>query len=159
MTGWLLAASWISLLIEYVVYVTVIVVGIVVLGWMRRKKHKPVEQIAVQRTQEIIKRIDGFFEAEKKQTKKTMAEHLFLAKKMQLHAEVGDLLVLIDREAMESKRIEYQEIEGCYRRALNALYELDTTWGGEETLALLMSAKKELSRALTLFERMPEGKR
>ncbi len=153
----LLLASGLPLLIEYIFYFVIIVVGLIILSQMKRKKKKPTAQIAIQKTQEILKKIDGVLSEDKKQTK--TAEYVFPVKKMQLYAEVGDLLVLIDREASESRQIEYQEIEGYYRRASDKLYELNAIWDGKEITRLLKETKKELLGALSLLERISDRKK
>ena len=115
---------------------------------MKRASKKPVNCIAVEKTQKSIKHVDKLLEEQKKNK---LSQYTLPGKIMQLSSEIGDLEVLADREFTQNKNITYDGIVACYQKILSKLSELTMNWSHETVTTVLTDVKLDLQQALELL--------
>lgn len=138
-----------SVIMQYIVYGAIFVLGLVVLFFMKRRSRRPVIVLAVEKTEAAIGRTEKLLES----TEKKGGEYAFPARLMQLGNEVGDLVVLADRELTENRNITYEGVLSAYQAAADKLAAIDV-WDAPSAAKGLAGVKADLERALGILREL-----
>lgn len=137
-----------SVLLEYVIYGGIFIVGLIILFFMNQAKKKPVSVTALAKTKDSIARIDELIgECEKKYNVYTL-----LTKTLRLTSEIGDLVVLAEDEVTRNRNIAYDGALSAFQQAAKVVGEIDITYDMAHALTSLTQAKNALSGAKSLIE-------
>ncbi len=144
-----------SLVIEYIFYGGIFVIGLVILICMRRRSRRPVPRLAVDRTEEADKKMESILTA----VGKRGSEYTFPARLLQIGSDVGDLVLLADRELTENRNIAFEDILAAYQAAADRLAAVNA-WDAEAAPEGLQAVKAELEKALGILKKLTkEGKK
>ncbi len=137
------------LVIQYVIYGSIFIVGLIILIIMKRISKKPVTATAITQTKKAIEKVDALLSDGEK-----VSDYMFPAKILQLSSVVGDLLLLADKEFTTNKNIAYEGVLGAYVTASKRLDEIALTWERETSKEPLEGVKNDLQRALNILEQI-----
>lgn len=140
-----------SLLTQYAFYGAILIVGLIILAFMNRAAKKPVSVLAVSKSEALIKRIEKLLA---EQEKKKNGLYILPAKIMQINSEVGDLVVLADREFTQNRNIAYEGVLSCYQAAAAKLGDFVITWDVQEAAKVLMGVKEDLEKSLVILAKI-----
>jgi FtsZ-interacting cell division protein ZipA len=144
MSALLISEQWISLLIQYIVYGVIIIVGLIVLLLLRKRDKRPNMVIAKQKTEKLQKEIDTLL----KQTGKE--ELLFPVKYTQLKNRIGDLVVLTEKEVTEKRNVAYADVLEGYKALQNMLGE-EENWSRKRFHKELSTIQAKLNEVYNLL--------
>ena len=137
------------LLTQYIFYGAIFVVGLIVLGIMKRHSKKPAVGIAIAKTDNAIKHLNKLLKiAESDKDDYTMP-----AKLLQLASEVGDLVIIADTECNERKNIAYDGVLSHYKNAATILSDLNENWPHKVDAKKLSQVKSALEDALEILKK------
>lgn len=139
MNGLLAVNETLSLLIQYIVYGSIFVVGLIVLIFLRKREKRPNMVIAKGKTEQLLKELEKILKNREKE------EYLFPVKYTQLKNRVGDLVVLTEKEVTEKRNIAYDEVLTGYK-------ELQDRLANEEN----WSRKRFFEEAEYIYKRLKE---
>lgn len=144
-----------SILIQYLFYGGVFIVGLIILFFMKRSSKKPFSQTALAKTEALLKRTDKL-SAECGQKYNVYA---FMAKSLRLSNDIGDLVVLAENEVVQKRNIAYDGVLSAYQAAAKLAGDIDITYNAQQVIAALGGIKTFLSQAESLITRMNDGKK
>lgn len=134
------AEDW-KLLIQYIFYGLIFVIGLIVLMLMRRADRRSKMTEAKEKTEKLIKRIETL------QGEKGMQNYLIVGQISQIHSAVGDLLVLAEQEVIGNRNITYDGVLTIYKDVFQRL-ETERFLGDKNGIKdALKYAHEELVRA------------
>lgn len=140
-----------SVIMQYIFYGAIFIIGLIVLGIMNRGSKKPVAVRAFAKTETVIKNIDKLLLQLQKNKKSVYA---ISPKIMQLKSEIGDLVVLADNEYTTNKNISFEGVLSYYQTAFECLGDYITTRDANAVERSLNDAKAQLNGALELLKRI-----
>lgn len=145
--------TW-NLVIEYIFYGSVFVVGLVILLLMKRRSVRPAAVLAKEGAEKAIARIDRLLASLGREKN----NYAFPAKMLRLSGEIGDLILLADRELTQKGNIAFDGVLSACKAAAEKVSAIDVIWGGEQVETQLLAVKADLQRALDIIEKIRSGK-
>lgn len=144
--------------LEYIIYAAILVIGIIVLAVNKKKKKKPTSVKSVEKTTEAIARIDRILADERMKKNLSLMLPTWV---MQVDGDVGDLVVLADRELTDNRDVTYEDVYRYYSNASHIISEIDlsSTLEPAEARKLFLDVRAELQKALDLLNDMSKAKK
>lgn len=149
--------NWESVLIQYLFYGGIFILGLLILFLMKQKSRKPVSIMALTKTDALIKKTDKLLENCADIKKYNV--YTLIAKTLRLSNEIGDLVVLMEEEVTRKRNISYDGALSAYKAAAKLSGEIDITYDVDQTVNALTNMKDALEQAKTLITSMNDKKR
>lgn len=149
--------NWESVLIQYLFYGGIFILGLVILFLMKQKDKKPVSVIALTKTDALIKKTDKLLENCADIKKYNV--YTLIAKTLRLSNEIGDLVVLMENEVNNKRNISYDGALSAYQAAAKLSGEIDITYDSERTVNALTDTRTALEQAKSLIASLSDKKR
>ena len=144
-----------SLLIEYAVYGGIFIVGLIVLLFMKRASRKPVVVLAISKNERTIEEVEKLLNKLSSHANKyALSAHI-----LQVSSDVGDLLVLADKEFTQNKNIAYETVLAYYQNASRMIDGVTSVWDMSNLEQTLSDIKGELTKALGVLQEIKTGKK
>lgn len=144
-----------NLIIEYVFYGGIFIIGLIILLFMKRRSRRPAALLAQEETERTIRRIDKLIE----NLNNEKNDYTFPARLLRLSGEIGDLVLLADRELTENGNIAFDGVLSAYKAAADKVASIDVIWERERAAERLAAAKADLQRGLGVIEQLKTGKK
>lgn len=150
-----LSQETLNLIIEYIFYGAIFIIGLIVLVLMKHRSGRPATLFAREETEKTIRRIEeliGTLDDEKN-------DYVLPAKILRLSGEIGDLVLLADREVTQNGNIAFEGVLAAYKSAADKVAAIDVIWGREHVATGLAAAKQDLQNGLKIIEQVTAGKK
>lgn len=144
-----------NLIIEYIFYGAIFIVGLIVLILMKRRSRRPAMLFAREETERTVRRIDELIASLEDEKN----DYVLPAKILRLSGEIGDLVLLADREVTQNGNIAFDGALSAYKSAADQVAAIDAIWGRARVATELTAAKEQLLNGLKIIEQLTAGKK
>ncbi|MBP5242874.1 MAG: hypothetical protein J6Z36_04195 [Clostridia bacterium] len=140
--------TWI--LTQYLIFGSIFIVGLIVLIILSNASKKPITETVILKTEEAIKKANEILEVKDKKS----ASYSIPGKIMQLNNEVGNLVVLADKEVNERRNISYAGVLSAYQTAAKLLLDVNVEWSAEKIEGTVGAVQNSLQQALDIVQQL-----
>jgi FtsZ-interacting cell division protein ZipA len=140
-----------AILIQYIVYGAIIIVGLIILFLFRKRDKRSNMLIAKEKTEKLLKNLEKLMKRNEKD------ELLFPVKYTQLKNSVGDLVVLTEKEVTEKRNVAYADVLAGYK-ALQEQLDDEENWSRKRFYKELESVQAKLKEVYDLLVRILQEK-
>lgn len=150
-----LSQETLNLIIEYIFYGAIFIIGLIVLILMKRRSRRPAMLFAREETERTVRRIDELIASLEDEKN----DYVLPAKILRLSGEIGDLVLLADREVTQNGNIAFDGVLSAYKSAADQVAAIDAIWGRARVATELTAAKEQLLNGLKIIEQLTAGKK